>query len=216
MMVRAPAMRWSPASPSARHWAAASSSTASCATAPTTRRRNSATRRCPGPMKANGRCFLVSAASRAASSNMSRAPALRATMPRRRARLKGPEIVARARAGEAEAKAAIDRLADRLARLAAAIVNVVDPDIFVIGGGLSGLPGARRGAGPARRPLHFLGRCHDQGRARQAWREERRQRCGTAVELASRSLFLLCRPARMGCITPSPTSGSSRSGRRRR
>jgi len=55
-------------------------------------------------------------------------------------KLDGPEIVVRAREGESEAKAAIDRLADRLARLAAAIVNVVDPDIFVIGGGLSGLP----------------------------------------------------------------------------
>jgi fructokinase len=53
--------------------------------------------------------------------------------------LKGPEIVAKARAGEAEAMAAIDRLADRLARLTAAIVNVLDPDVFVIGGGLSGL-----------------------------------------------------------------------------
>ncbi len=54
--------------------------------------------------------------------------------------LKGPDIVAKARAGDDQAKAAIDRLADRLARLAAAIVNAVDPDIFVIGGGLSGLP----------------------------------------------------------------------------
>lgn len=54
--------------------------------------------------------------------------------------LKGPDIVAKARAGDQGAKAAIDRLADRLARLTAAIVNVADPDIFVIGGGLSGLP----------------------------------------------------------------------------
>ena len=54
--------------------------------------------------------------------------------------LKGPDIVAKARAGDLGAKAAIDRLADRLARLTASIVNVIDPDIFVIGGGLSGLP----------------------------------------------------------------------------
>jgi fructokinase len=54
--------------------------------------------------------------------------------------LKGPDIVALARQGDAPAKAVLDRLADRLARLTAAIVNVIDPDIFVMGGGLSGLP----------------------------------------------------------------------------
>jgi len=52
----------------------------------------------------------------------------------------GQEIVARARAGEAEARAALLRLQDRLARVCANIVNVVDPDIFVIGGGLNELP----------------------------------------------------------------------------
>ena len=52
----------------------------------------------------------------------------------------GKEIVARARAGEAEAKAALLRLQDRFARVCANIVNVVDPDIFVIGGGLNELP----------------------------------------------------------------------------
>ena len=54
--------------------------------------------------------------------------------------LKGKEIVGRARAGEPQAHAALDRLADRLARVAANIVNVIDPDIFVIGGGLNELP----------------------------------------------------------------------------
>jgi fructokinase len=54
--------------------------------------------------------------------------------------LKGAEIVQRARAGEAEAKAALERLADRFARLTASIVNTLDPDIFVVGGGLSSLP----------------------------------------------------------------------------
>jgi fructokinase len=54
--------------------------------------------------------------------------------------LTAPEIVAQARAGEADAMAALDRLADRLARLIAALTNVIDPDLFVIGGGLSHLP----------------------------------------------------------------------------
>jgi len=52
----------------------------------------------------------------------------------------GKEIVQRARAGEIEALAALARLKDRFARIAANIANVIDPDIFVIGGGLSGLP----------------------------------------------------------------------------
>jgi fructokinase len=55
------------------------------------------------------------------------------------AELKSPEIVARARNGELQAQAALSRLADRLARLTAAITNAIDPDLFVIGGGLSHL-----------------------------------------------------------------------------
>ncbi|WP_368904432.1 ROK family protein [Taklimakanibacter lacteus] len=62
--------------------------------------------------------------------------------------LKGPDIVALARQGDMQAKAALDRLADRFARLTAAIVNVIDPDIFVIGGGLSGLPELVEELGP--------------------------------------------------------------------
>ena len=54
--------------------------------------------------------------------------------------LKGAEIVSRARGGEAEANGALERLADRFARLTASIVNTLDPDIFVVGGGLSSLP----------------------------------------------------------------------------
>jgi fructokinase len=54
--------------------------------------------------------------------------------------IKGKDIVARARAGEAEAKAALARLQDRFARVCANIVNVIDPDIFVIGGGLNQMP----------------------------------------------------------------------------
>jgi fructokinase len=46
-------------------------------------------------------------------------------------------VVARARAGEAEAVAALDRYVDRLARALATVVNVVDPDAIVLGGGMS-------------------------------------------------------------------------------
>ena len=54
--------------------------------------------------------------------------------------LAGKDIVARARAGEAEAAAALRRLSRRFGKLVAALVNTLDPDIFVVGGGMSGLP----------------------------------------------------------------------------
>jgi fructokinase len=54
--------------------------------------------------------------------------------------LGGPQIVAAMRDGEARAVAAVDRYLGRLARGLAAIVDIVDPDAFVFGGGLSNLP----------------------------------------------------------------------------
>jgi fructokinase len=47
------------------------------------------------------------------------------------------EIVAGFEAGELEATAAMDRFLDRLARGLAQIINILDPDAFVIGGGVS-------------------------------------------------------------------------------
>ncbi|MBN9267216.1 MAG: ROK family protein [Hyphomicrobium sp.] len=49
------------------------------------------------------------------------------------------EIVERAAAGEERAQIALDRHADRLARGLAHVVNILDPDVIVIGGGLSRL-----------------------------------------------------------------------------
>jgi len=48
-------------------------------------------------------------------------------------------LCARADAGDASAQAALDRHADRLARGLAGILNVLDPDIIVLGGGLSNM-----------------------------------------------------------------------------
>ena len=49
------------------------------------------------------------------------------------------EIAARAASGDAGCKATLDRLMDRLGRGLATIVNVLDPDVIVLGGGLSNL-----------------------------------------------------------------------------
>lgn len=51
--------------------------------------------------------------------------------------LAGDAIMAKARAGEAEAKAAFDRYADRLGRALAVICDILDPDVIVFGGGMS-------------------------------------------------------------------------------
>jgi fructokinase len=47
--------------------------------------------------------------------------------------------VAAADAGDAAARATLDRHASRLARALAGVVNLLDPDIIVLGGGLSRL-----------------------------------------------------------------------------
>jgi fructokinase len=49
-------------------------------------------------------------------------------------------LVARAEAGDEKARAALDRHADQVARGLALVVNLIDPDVIVIGGGLSALP----------------------------------------------------------------------------
>jgi fructokinase len=47
------------------------------------------------------------------------------------------EIVAAAEAGDSEAQATVDRFEDRLARGLAHVINLLDPDVVVFGGGLS-------------------------------------------------------------------------------
>ena len=48
-----------------------------------------------------------------------------------------PQIVARAAQGDARCEAALARYEERLARALASVVNVLDPDVIVLGGGLS-------------------------------------------------------------------------------
>ncbi|RMB37019.1 N-acetylglucosamine kinase [Sphingomonas sp. PP-F2F-G114-C0414] len=51
--------------------------------------------------------------------------------------LDGAAIMAAARAGNADATATLDRYIDRLGRALALIANLIDPDCFVLGGGMS-------------------------------------------------------------------------------
>ncbi|MGA8172629.1 MAG: ROK family protein, partial [Methylocystis sp.] len=53
--------------------------------------------------------------------------------------LKGEEIAARADAGDAHALASLEAYRDRLARALAGLVNTIDPDVIVLGGGVSNI-----------------------------------------------------------------------------
>ncbi len=53
--------------------------------------------------------------------------------------LEPPEIASRALAGERQSGATLERYAARLARALASVINLLDPDAIVLGGGLSSL-----------------------------------------------------------------------------
>ena len=68
-------------------------------------------------------------------------------------------IAARAARGDPDAQATMARYTDRLARALATVVNVLDPDIVVLGGGLSNIDALYAGVA-ARLPQHvFSDRC---------------------------------------------------------
>ena len=53
--------------------------------------------------------------------------------------LSPPEIIARAAAGDAGAESSLQRYEDRLARSLANVINILDPDAIVLGGGMSNI-----------------------------------------------------------------------------
>lgn len=67
-------------------------------------------------------------------------PALCADHQRRTGvRIEAPQIIALDRAGDAAAGLTMDRYFSRAARGLAAVINVLDPDVIVVGGGLSNI-----------------------------------------------------------------------------
>ena len=52
-------------------------------------------------------------------------------------RLDAAQVVAAMRAGDAAAQASVERYAARLARALAQVINLLDPDVIVLGGGMS-------------------------------------------------------------------------------
>lgn len=53
--------------------------------------------------------------------------------------IQGEQVVARAAQGEPAATAALERYEHRMARGLASVINVIDPDVIVLGGGLSNI-----------------------------------------------------------------------------
>jgi len=54
-------------------------------------------------------------------------------------RVLAPELVRRAAAGDAASEATLARYEDRMARALAAVINILDPDVIVLGGGMSNM-----------------------------------------------------------------------------
>jgi fructokinase len=54
--------------------------------------------------------------------------------------LAAKDIIAAARSGDAPATAAFERYIDRLGRAIAVVCNIIDPEVIVLGGGLSNVP----------------------------------------------------------------------------
>ena len=65
------------------------------------------------------------------------------------------EIVHAAASGDPRAAATLARYHDRLGRGLAAVVNLLDPDVIVLGGGMSNLPDLERAAFDAMQPYVF-------------------------------------------------------------
>ncbi len=74
--------------------------------------------------------------------------------------LSGKEVVEAADRGDGQAAAALRRLEDRIARGFASLVNVIDPDVIVVAGGLSQLSSIYRNVPPLLENYGFGGGIH--------------------------------------------------------
>jgi fructokinase len=74
--------------------------------------------------------------------------------------LSGKDVAEAADRGDAQASAAVRRLEDRIARGFASLVNVIDPDVIVVGGGLSRLGSIYRNVPPLLENYGFGGGIH--------------------------------------------------------
>lgn len=71
--------------------------------------------------------------------------------------LHAPEILTRSDAGETAARSALDRFEDRLSRGLASVINLLDPDVIVMGGGASQISSIYKNV-PALLPKYVFGK----------------------------------------------------------
>jgi len=71
--------------------------------------------------------------------------------------LHGPEILVRSAVSDPQALAALERFEDRLARGLAGVINLLDPDVIVMGGGASQIPRIYKNV-PARLKEYVFGK----------------------------------------------------------
>ena len=113
-------------------------------------------------------------------------PGMQADYERATGRVRRPtEIVAAADAGDGAARETLARYEQRMARALAGVVNMLDPDVIVLGGGMSNIALALR---TRSKPMGTLHLCHGRYRAREnpararaSRRCERRPRRGVAL-----------------------------------
>ncbi len=70
-----------------------------------------------------------------------------------------PDIAAAAASGDPASRAAYERYVSRLARGLAQVVNLIDPDVIVVGGGMSNVASLYDDLAPAMRPYVFSDSC---------------------------------------------------------
>ena len=160
----------------------ASSCTAACSTVRTASPANGATTRCPGPRTANGRAARASAGVRGASRPGCRVPASSAITSPRRASRRARKTSRRARRSATPTCAAtLARYEERLARAIAHVINVLDPDVIVLGGGMSNIERLYANVPKLWGAWVFSDRVDTRLAAQRARRFERRARRGLAV-----------------------------------
>ena len=91
------------------------------------------------------------------------------------------EIVARAAAGDAAAERWVRRYEERMARALASVINVLDPDVIVLGGGMSNVDRLYANVPRVLGAVCVLRHGDDAAREGRARRFERRPRRGVAV-----------------------------------
>jgi predicted NBD/HSP70 family sugar kinase len=101
--------------------------------------------------------------------------------------LTAPQIASHASDGDAACEATLRRYERRLAKALAVVVNILDPDAIVLGGGLSNIDRLYRSVPQTVAAAHLL-RCRsDAAPAQPAWRLVRRPRCRLALERGLRT-----------------------------